>query len=264
VSASIEIDGVSKTYDRPGAPPVKALTTTHLTLNDGEFFSLVGPSGCGKSTILNMVAGLLPPTSGVLRISGRPVTGPNPSTGIVFQKATLLRWLTVYENILLPVKVGKPVTPEVRDFAAHLLRLTGLFDFKDRYPTELSGGMQQRAAIVRALVNDPTVLLMDEPFSALDEFTRETLNDELLRLWNERPKTVLFITHNISEAVYLSDRVGVMSAKPGRLKDVIDVNLPRPRLPSLRTEADFYNVVRQVRALIGPMHEDAEAPAGSR
>lgn len=263
MSASIEIEGVSKTYDRPGAPPVRALTTTDLTVNEGEFFSLVGPSGCGKSTILNMVAGLLAPTGGSLRIAGRPVTGPNPSTGIVFQRATLLRWLTVYENIVLPVKVARPVTPEVDDFARHLLTLTGLVDFRDRYPTELSGGMQQRAAIVRALINDPTVLLMDEPFSALDEFTRETLNDELLRLWSERPKTVLFITHNISEAVYLSDRIGVMNTRPGRLKDIVDVNLPRPRPPSLRSEAEYYDVVRDVRRLIGPMHETAAAPAGA-
>jgi NitT/TauT family transport system ATP-binding protein len=232
---------------------------TDFTLNEGEFFSLVGPSGCGKSTILNMIAGLLPPTGGSLKIAGKPVNGTNPSTGIVFQKATLLRWLTVYENILLPVTVAKPVTREVTGFADHLLGLTGLLDFKDRYPSELSGGMQQRAAIVRALINDPTVLLMDEPFSALDEFTRETLNDELLRLWNERPKTVLFITHNIAEAVYLSDRIGVMTAKPGRLKEIVDVNIPRPRLPSLRSEAAFYDVVRNVRRLIGPMDDHAEA-----
>jgi NitT/TauT family transport system ATP-binding protein len=259
VSAAIELAGVSKTYDRPGAPPVQALMMTDLLLREGEFFSLVGPSGCGKSTILNMVAGLLTPTWGSLTVSGRPVTGPNPSTGIVFQKATLLRWLTVYENILLPVKVGRPVTFEVEKFAKYLLELTGLADFKDRYPAELSGGMQQRAAIVRALINDPTVLLMDEPFSALDEFTRETLNDELLRLWSERPKTVLFITHNIAEAIYLSDRVGVMSAKPGRLRQVVEVNLSRPRLPSLRTEAAYYDAVRQVRSLIGPMHRETDA-----
>ena len=256
MTATIEIKGVSKTYDRSGAPPVKALTMTDLTLNEGEFFSLVGPSGCGKSTILNMVAGLLESTSGTLSIAGKPVTGPNPTTGIVFQRATLLRWLTVYQNVLLPAKVAHSITPELREMAHHLLKLTGLSDFTDRYPPELSGGMQQRAAIVRALVNDPTVLLMDEPFSALDEFTRETLNDELLRLWTERPKTVLFITHNIAEAVYLSDRIGVMNTAPGRVKEVVEVDLARPRLPSLRTEAAFYDVVRQVRRLIGPMHEE--------
>ena len=263
MAASIELAGVSKTYDRPGAPPVLALASTDLALNQGEFFSLVGPSGCGKSTILNMVAGLLAPTSGALRIAGRTVDGPNPSTGIVFQKATLLRWLTVHENVVLPVKVARPVTPEIEAFARHLLELTGLAAFRDRYPPELSGGMQQRAAIVRALVGDPTVLLMDEPFSALDEFTRETLNDELLRLWDERPKTVLFITHNIAEAVYLSDRIGVMNTQPGRLKEVIAIDLPRPRLPSLRSDAAFYDVVRQVRRLIGPMHHESALVRGA-
>lgn len=255
MSASVEISGVSKTYDRPGAPPVQALMATDLTLREGEFFSLVGPSGCGKSTILNMVAGLVMPTGGTLRIGGRLVAGPDPRIGIVFQKATLLRWLTVYENVLLPAKVSGGITPGVEAFALRLLELTGLIDFKDRYPTELSGGMQQRAAIVRALAHDPTVLLMDEPFSALDEFTRETLNDELLRLWNDRPKTVLFITHNISEAIYLSDRVGIMSAKPGRLREVVEVKLPRPRTPDLRNRAEYYEDVRDVRALIGPIHE---------
>lgn len=260
MSASVEISGVSKTYDRPGAPPVQALMTTSLTLREGEFFSLVGPSGCGKSTILNMVAGLIPPTGGSLRIGGRLVTGPDPRIGIVFQKATLLRWLTVYENILLPARVSGGITADLEAFARHLLELTGLIDFKDRYPTELSGGMQQRAAIVRALAHDPMVLLMDEPFSALDEFTRETLNDELLRLWNGRPKTVLFITHNISEAIYLSDRVGIMSAKPGRLREIVEVKLPRPRTPELRSRADYYEAVRSVRALIGPTHEPAALP----
>jgi NitT/TauT family transport system ATP-binding protein len=260
MSASVEISGVSKTYDRPGAPPVQALMATSLTLREGEFFSLVGPSGCGKSTILNMVAGLIAPTGGSLRIGGRLVTGPDPRIGIVFQKATLLRWLTVYENILLPARVSGGVTAELEAFARHLLELTGLIDFKDRYPTELSGGMQQRAAIVRALAHDPMVLLMDEPFSALDEFTRETLNDELLRLWNGRPKTVLFITHNISEAIYLSDRVGIMSAKPGRLREIVEVKLPRPRTPELRSRADYYEAVRSVRALIGPTHEPEALP----
>lgn len=248
----IAIDEVEKTYERLGATPVAALSTTSLELRPGEFFSLVGPSGCGKTTMLNMVAGLLAPTAGSVRIGERVVQKPDPTTGIVFQRATLLRWLTVYENVLLPCTVHRKVTEDVERLADHLLQLTGLHEFKHRYPTELSGGMQQRAAIVRSLVADPTVLLMDEPFSALDEFTRETLNDELLRLWTERPKTVLFITHNIAEAVYLSDRVGVMAAKPGRLLSVIDIDLDRPRLPALRTEAAFYEYVRQIRGLIGP------------
>lgn len=249
---TIELRSVSKTYERPGAPPVHALNQTDLTLRVGEFFSLVGPSGCGKSTILNMVAGLLEPTTGELRIGGAAVRGPRRETGIVFQRATLLRWLTIEKNVLLPSKVGGRVDASRHELANHLLELTGLIDFRNRYPAELSGGMQQRAAIVRALVGDPEVLLMDEPFSALDEFTREALNDELLRLWTEVPKTVLFITHNIAEAVYLSDRVGVMQARPGRLREVVDIELPRPRDPDLRSTPEFYRYVGQLRQLIGP------------
>lgn len=249
---TIQLKEVSKTYERPGAPPVHALTDTNLQLQEGEFFSLVGPSGCGKSTILNMVAGLLEPTSGELRVGGEVVRGPRRTTGIVFQRATLLRWLTIEKNVLLPSKVGGKVDAERRELANHLLELTGLIDFRRRYPAELSGGMQQRAAIVRALVGDPDVLLMDEPFSALDEFTRETLNDELLRLWTEAPKTVLFITHNISEAVYLSDRVGVMQARPGRLREIVPIDLPRPRGLELRSTPEFYEYVGRLRQLIGP------------
>lgn len=249
---TIELRSVSKTYERPGAPPVHALTDTDLALRQGEFFSLVGPSGCGKSTILNMVAGLLEPTSGELRVGGEIVRGPRRSTGIVFQRATLLRWLTIEKNVLLPSKVSGKVDADRLELAKHLLELTGLIDFRNRYPSELSGGMQQRAAIVRALVGDPDVLLMDEPFSALDEFTRESLNDELLRLWTEAPKTVLFITHNISEAVYLSDRVGVMQARPGRLREIVDIGLPRPRDLDLRSTPEFYEYVARLRRLIGP------------
>jgi len=263
MAIGVQIKEIAKTYQRPGAESVNALTETDIDIRPGEFFSLVGPSGCGKTTLLNMVAGLLPPTAGAVMIGERHVEGPDPSTGIVFQRATLLRWLTVYENVLLPSTVHRSVTDKTRSQADHLLGLTGLVDYKHRYPSELSGGMQQRAAIVRALVGEPTVLLMDEPFSALDEFTRETLNDELLRLWTEQPKTVLFITHNITEAVYLSDRVGVMNAHPGRLATVIDVNLSRPRLPSLRSEAGFYDIVREVRGLIGPTEAPTTRPAQS-
>lgn len=249
-SALIRLSGLAKTYQRVGAPPVHALAPTTLSLRQGEFFSLVGPSGCGKSTILNMVAGLLQPSEGSLAVAGEEVTRPRASTGIVFQKPTLLKWLNVRENILLPSKVRKAINKETLDFADHLLELTGLKAFADRYPPELSGGMQQRASIVRALVNHPTLLLMDEPFSALDEFTRENLNDELLRLWRERPKTVLFITHSIAEAVYLSDRIGVMATRPGRIEKVIDIDLNRPRAPTLRTDPRFYEIVREIRGII--------------
>ncbi|MEU6642676.1 ABC transporter ATP-binding protein [Saccharomonospora sp. NPDC046836] len=252
MARGIAIEDVSKTYDGSRNEPVLALTPTDLTLRPGEFFSLVGPSGCGKSTLLNMVAGLLPPSTGVIRIGGEEITQPQRSTGIVFQNATLLRWLTVRENILLPAKIGGKSLVEARRLAEHYLDIVGLSDAADRYPAELSGGMQQRASIVRALVSDPEVLLMDEPFSALDEFTRETLQDEMLRLWTERPKTVLFITHNIAEAAYLSDRVGVMSAHPGRLDAIVEIPLGRPRTPDIRSESTFFEIVAGIRTQIGP------------
>ncbi|WP_165807027.1 ABC transporter ATP-binding protein [Nocardioides currus] len=253
---AIVLDGVSKTYDvKGGGAPVTALTSVDLTLRAGEFFSLVGPSGCGKSTLLNVVAGLLDASTGQTRIGDRTVSGPDRATGIVFQKATLLTWLTIEENVLLPSKIAKRLDDETRARADHLFELAGLADFRKRYPSELSGGMQQRASIVRALVGDPDVLLMDEPFSALDEFTREGLNDELMRLWTDSPKTVVFITHNIAEAVYLSDRVGVMTSRPGTLKEIVDVPLARPRGPELRSDEHFYELVSRIRGLIGHHHE---------
>lgn len=260
MALDISLSGVSRTFAVPHSPPVNALTPTTLSLRQGEFFSLVGPSGCGKSTLLSMVAGLLPPSAGRIEIGGQVVTAPQRSTGIVFQNATLLRWLTVQENVLLPAKIGGRLDAAARQRADRLLDVVGLSHAVNRYPNELSGGMQQRAAIVRALVADPEVLLMDEPFSALDEFTRETLQDELLSLWTARPKTVLFITHNIAEAVFLSDRVGVMSAHPGTLEQVIDVSLPRPRNDATRSLPDYFAFVGQIRASIGAAPQHATQP----
>ena len=251
MSLAITIQGVLKTYHSPRSDSVLALTPTSVELRPGEFFSLVGPSGCGKSTLLNMVAGLLPTTEGSIRIGDQPVTEPQSGTGIVFQKATLLRWLTVWENILLPTKIAGDIDPSVLSSAEMYLDLVGLGHVRNRYPGELSGGMQQRVAIVRSLVADPAVLLMDEPFSALDEFTRETLQDELLSLWAASPKTVLFITHNIGEAVFLSDRIGVMSAHPGRLEQVFEVPLPRPRNEATRADRRFFESVAEIRSSIG-------------
>ncbi|MDT0436368.1 MULTISPECIES: ABC transporter ATP-binding protein [Streptomyces] len=260
VGREIILESVSKTYAvKGGKEPVTALTSVDLTIARGEFLSLVGPSGCGKSTMLNIIAGLLPSSTGTVRIGDRAVSEPDPSTGIVFQKATLLRWLTIEDNVLLPCKVGRRVDTAALRRADHLLELAGLADFRHRYPRELSGGMQQRASIVRALVGDPEVLLMDEPFSALDEFTREGLQDELMRLWTDRPKTVVFITHNIAEAVYLSDRVGVMTSRPGTLKEIVDIPLARPRTPRLRTDPAFYELVSRIRGLIGHQEQGAHA-----
>lgn len=244
----IVISGACKTYEVAGAKPLEALTSTDLTVSPGEFVSLVGPSGCGKTTLLKMIAGLETVTAGQIEVGSRTVEKPDRSVSLVFQRPALLKWYTVEENVLLPAKVAHTLTPEVRERARELLQFIGLGDFRDRYPGELSGGMQQRASIVRALTIEPKVLLMDEPFSALDEFTRESLHDELLRLWEATPKTVIFVTHNISEAVYLSDRVAVMAPRPGRIHDIVDIDLPRPRTPALRSEAGFFEHINQIRS----------------
>ena len=188
-----------------------------------------GPSGCGKSTLLRLVAGLLPPTTGRVSIGGQQVTEPREETGIVFQAPTLLPWASVLDNVLFPLDMMKRSTRDSRERARDLLKLVGLAGFEGKYPRELSGGMQQRAGICRALVHDPDILLMDEPFGALDALTREELTIELMRIWRERPKTILFVTHSIPEAVLLADRVVVMSARPGRIAEIIEVNVPRPR-----------------------------------
>ncbi len=248
---SIQIENVSKAYQRSDGQQIQALAPTKLSLRAGEFLGLIGPSGCGKTTLLNIIAGLLAPTEGQVTIHGRPVTKPDPAMSMVFQKPTLLRWLTVMENILLPTRVAHKSLKSARLRAAHLLDVAGLSEFADRYPSELSGGMQQRAAVVRALTGAPSVLLMDEPFSALDEFTREHLNDELLRLWEEEMQTVVFVTHNISEAVYLSDRIGVMTPRPGRLQSVLDIDFGRPRSEKLRSDPQFHHACTRVRAMIG-------------
>ncbi len=246
----ITITAVERSFAVEGEAPVRALAPVHLTVAGGEFLSLVGPSGCGKTTLLRIIAGLLPATAGEVRIGDDVVRAPDPRVGIVFQKPTLLPWRSVMENCLLPVEIMRPFSPaEGRERAEALLHLTGLWDFRDRLPRELSGGMQQRAAIARALVPDPEILLMDEPFSALDEFTRERLNEELLRLCAERPKTVIFVTHNIGEAVFLSDRIGVMAPRPGRLGAVIDLaTLPRQRDAGLRKHPAYFDKMAETRA----------------
>ncbi|MGO3146743.1 MAG: ABC transporter ATP-binding protein [Leucobacter sp.] len=244
----IRVDGASKVYRPRGAAPVEALRPAHLDVKPGEFVSLVGPSGCGKTTLLKLISGLDDITTGDISVGDRRVTKPDPSVSIVFQRPALLKWYTVEQNILLPAKIAGTLTPELRERALGLLDFIGLSDFRNRYPNELSGGMQQRAAIVRALAGEPQALLMDEPFSALDEFTREVLHDELLRLWSEHPKTVIFVTHNISEAVYLSDRVAVMAPRPGRIEQVIDIDLPRPRTNELRTDPRFFDHISHIRS----------------
>jgi len=237
----IVLDRVGMTY-RAESGPVEALRDVGFSVGRGELVALVGPSGCGKSTLLRVVAGLRRPTRGSVEVDGRAVTGPIPSVGMVFQAPVLLKWRTVRDNVLLPAELAGLERARYRERAEHLLRLVGLDGFADRLPRELSGGMQQRAAICRALLLDPPLLLMDEPFGALDAMTRDEMNLELLRVWGEPAaarKTVVFVTHSIPEAVFLADRVVVMSPRPGRVARVVDVPLPRPRTPATRAAPQF-------------------------
>jgi NitT/TauT family transport system ATP-binding protein len=246
----IEVANLRKDY-RLGEETLVALEDVSLSVARGEFISLVGPSGCGKSTLLNIIAGLIPKSAGTARLAAKEIVGPSRQIGMMFQTPVLLPWRTNLENVLLPVEVFGLSRREYIDRARLLLDLVGLGPFIDRYPNELSGGMQQRVAICRMLLCDPDVLLMDEPFSALDEMTREFLNMELLRIWQERRKTVVFVTHNIGEAVLLSDRIGVMSVRPGRLLQVIDIDLPRPRTKATLVDPQYFRQVARVRGLFG-------------
>ena len=253
----VDIRGVSKRFATKG-DEVVALTDINLSVAAGEFVCLIGPSGCGKSTLLNLVGGLLRPSGGRVEIGGRPVTGPPAEVGMMFQKPVLLEWRTVRENVLLPVEAtdGRKGAKAARGRADELLGRVGLDKFEERYPNELSGGMQQRAAICRMLISDPDVLLLDEPFGALDELTRERLNLELARIVRGTDKAALLVTHNIIEGVFLSDRVVVMSARPGRIVDVVDVPLPRPRSLDVVTTPEFTALVARVRQLLELGHED--------
>lgn len=225
----IEVTGLHKTYRPSRSEPTHALSDVGFTVRRGEFVSVVGPSGCGKTTLLKILAGLVPGSRGAVRVAGRDVTGPLPEVGMVFQAATLLPWRTVVQNVMIPVEVRGLDARVHRERAERLLAMAGLHGFEEKYPHELSGGMQQRAGICRALVHDPAVLLMDEPFGALDAMTREYLNVELLRIWRESGQSVVFVTHSIPEAVFLSDRVVVLSPRPGRVAEIVDIGLERPR-----------------------------------
>jgi len=246
----IEIANLCKDY-KLGDETLIALENVSLSVARGEFISLVGPSGCGKSTLLNVIAGLIAKSSGMARLEATEIAGPSRQIGMMFQTPVLLPWRTDLDNVLLPVEVFALKRRDYIDRARLLLDLVGLGPFTNRYPSELSGGMQQRVAICRMLLCDPDVLLMDEPFSALDEMTREFLNMELLRIWQERRKTVVFVTHNIGEAVLLSDRIGVMSARPGRLLQVVDIDLPRPRTKATLVDPQYFRQVARVRGLFG-------------
>ena len=246
----IEIDHVSHVFPSLDGPDVIALEGISLAVDRDEFVAIVGPSGCGKSTLLRIIAGLIRPTAGAVRIHGVPVVEPRSDVSIVFQSPTLLPWADIMGNVLFPLKLLRKVEPTSADTARALLRLVGLAGFERKKPRELSGGMQQRAAICRALIHDPSILLMDEPFGALDALTREEMSLELLRIWTEQPKTICFVTHSIPEAVLLADRVIVMSPRPGRIADIVDVRLPRPRSFDLLPTDEFHASAQRIRAHI--------------
>jgi len=242
----VSIRGVGKTYRSPRGP-VPALIGIDLDIAHGEFVSVVGPSGCGKSTLLKLVAGLEDATSGQLDLGGRPLKGPPDKLGVVFQRDVLLDWRSILDNVLLTVELQGLPRARYKDRALALLQRFGLSGFEHRFPWELSGGMRQRASICRALLSDPELLLMDEPFGALDAMTRDDLNIELARIWQESRKTLLFITHSIAEAVFLSDRVVMMGKAPGKIVDVITIDLPRPRSLASRETKQFVEYVARIR-----------------
>ena len=245
----IAVQNVSRSF-ASGAKTVHALEKVSFEIHAGDFVSLVGPSGCGKSTLLKIVSGLLPASSGAVAVAGKAVDAPLENIGMVFQSPVLLKWRPVLGNVLLPVEFAKLDLASHRERAHSLLKLVGLEGFEEMYPHQLSGGMQQRVSLCRALVTDPEMLLMDEPFGALDAMTRDELDMELLRLWQERKKTVLFVTHSIQEAVFLSDHVIVMSARPGRLLEQIAIQLPRPRTMEMMSTTQFGTYTLKIRALL--------------
>lgn len=247
----IQIANLEKRFATRSGEPITALTGVNLDIGEREFVSVVGPSGCGKTTLLRILAGLEARSSGTVSIGGRPITGPRDDVAVVFQQATLLPWYTVLDNVVLPAKLKGDRSPESIDRAQRLLALVGLDDFGRKYPFELSGGMQQRVSICRALMRNPKTLLMDEPFGALDAMTRESMNLELMRIWNDERKTVLFITHSIPEAVFLGDRVVVMTPRPGKIAKVLNVNLSRPRTMKTLSSPEFGEICDQVRTIFG-------------
>ena len=253
----IRLTGVSRTFTgRSGS--VQALHHIDLAVAEGEFVAVLGRSGCGKSTLLRLVAGLLPPSDGQITVADEPVTGPRRDIAMLFQRPALLPWRSVLDNVLLPIEIYGGRVRQHRDRAMDLLRLVGLAGFEKRLPHELSGGMQQRVSLCRSLIGQPRVMLMDEPFSALDALTREELSDQLQRIHMENAATILFVTHSIDEAVLLADRVVVLSPRPGRIREIVDIDIPRPR--TLGRNAHLAEVAR----CSADLHEllmEREAPA---
>ena len=243
----ISVSSVGKFYPSAKGGAVEALHDVSFDVRESEFLSLIGPSGCGKSTLLRIIDGLTPYDGGSVQIGGHPVAGPGPDRAMVFQQFSLLPWQTVLDNVMFPLEIRGVPRDERRLRAREQLATVGLSEFEHHYPRTLSGGMQQRVGLARALVVDPQVLLMDEPFGALDSLTRTFLQDELLALWSRDRKTVVFVTHAIDEAVYLSDRIVIMGPRPGSVLEVVDVPLPRDRGADVRETAAFAEVVGHVR-----------------
>jgi NitT/TauT family transport system ATP-binding protein len=246
----LEAVSLRMTFDDPYRAQLLALSGLSLAVAEGEFLAIVGPSGCGKSTLLRLLSGLLRPISGEVRFRGQPLTAPRRDIGFVFQRANLMPWRTALGNIILPLEIGRVPPAEMAARAHALISLVGLEGFADAYPRQLSGGMQQRVALARALIHEPSVLLLDEPFGALDALTRERMNTELLRIWSLRRPTVVMVTHNITEAVLLADRVLVMAPRPGRVRAEFPIPLPRPRQLSITSEPEFLRLTRAIRAEI--------------
>jgi ABC-type nitrate/sulfonate/bicarbonate transport system ATPase subunit len=238
-----------------------ALDDVSLEVREGEFVCLLGPSGCGKTTLLNTVAGFVPPSAGTLTVGGAPVAGPGRDRGVVFQEYGLFPWFTVEQNVQYGPRINGVQGKELKELSRHYLELVQLGDFADRYPNQLSGGMRQRVAIARALANRPSILLMDEPFGALDALTRETLQHELVKIWERERRTCVFVTHSLAEAVYLADRVVVMATRPGRVREVIDNPLPRPRE---RASDAFFALFRSIdRVLREVLTRNGDSQSGA-
>lgn len=254
---SIRVERLSKVYRSRDGTEIDALRDVSFTVGRGEFVSIVGQSGCGKSSLLKILAGLLSKTSGVITIEDRELDGPRSDIGLMFQKPLLLEWRRVLDNVLLPVEIYRLDRKEYEEKARRLLGTAGLADFLTKYPFELSGGMQQRVALCRALVAEPSLLLMDEPFGALDTLTRQKMGFELLRLWEEWKSTVLFVTHDVDEAVMLSDKVLVMSSRPGTVLGSFTVDLPRPRQIFIKDTTEFIHVSSRIRRCLWEEAADA-------
>jgi NitT/TauT family transport system ATP-binding protein len=255
---ALQLESVGMVFNPDGDGTVTALANIDLAVEPGEFISLIGPSGCGKSTMLRIVGDLLQPTSGSVSVNGKtPLQARlDRDYGMVFQQATLLEWRRVTANVELPLEIMDVAKPDREMKARRMLELVQLEQFADAYPWQLSGGMQQRVAIARALAFEPSILLMDEPFGALDEMTRERMQMELLRIWDETNTTIIFVTHSIPEAVFLSTRVVVMSPRPGRITDIIDIDLPQPRAFETREDPRFFEMLTGVRESLRAVEAD--------